>query len=1680
MAQFFFNVSVPVAGAVVGKTLSVTATGGDTSPNTFTKHRVTGVSVRFGAGGPLVVATKIGTGTGSTTWRATGSLPAGTPAGASVTLTVIAHRSGMENHGTPTEPNPVDVPQPDFTKQVQVVTETQGPQVGIDTFLQDVTPGTLPYQLALTGTATDVGSGIATVRVALDGGAPVTATNTSGDWAHWAATIPVGIGDHTVSATAVDNLGNTGMSQALITVKAPVEPTPVEQAFAVTSYLREVLGMARRYLRLAGAGTGPSNLELADWLRQPLDRLVAPVAFVPATLEVAQARLAIEVLRKVLATPAPVQLDKRYRAQAYEVILRELGSSSEELRLAATADAPTRQALAQRLGITVDTVRPDRLDAITLPPDEITDAQLEQLFGYRSTNPSDPLVLPSAAAVGLWQQDALKTLWRNADAAARDRLDAPLPIIDPDLLVEGHLRNAAATDLARVLWTERRSWIQSQLAAIAARFTGTGRTAAGFDQAVRDSGLTVDLAALSVRDKAGEDISAELGAAGLAVDAFRFLVRIRALLTGSTVTEVEWTYVVSILTQVRKRGVFAGWRNEERQSGIVLEPGSFVAEAADDPVAFIGVLRWRATWSTLATWRRTLLAREAQANTTAVGQRSTIEAAEREVLPLLRDALVAEAGLRASPPRSPEQAAERLSRDFSIDLRAVAGTRTTRVTQAVDSLQSLLVSARSGQLPDTGRAATVQNEPQFDLEWEWLATYSRWRAAMTAFAYPENRLLPSLFVHENAGADRVLAPTNAYGTFLYGTTGHPGLLGRSRLTPDEALTAAATYLAAVKSELGTAANLGGVELTNTRSDTELDAYRTLCAQLAAGPTNNPFTSERQILQQHREVFWLVPVALARKLQDCGHYSAALDWYQTVFAHQLPPNRRFIYHGLSLEQNTSSTFGRLPEWLPLVNELNPHFTARHRKGAYTRFTTMSIVECFLAFADSEFAGNAPDSNARARALYQTAADLLGLPVLVPETGPGIPFPVNPVWQSLSARAAAGLAKIHAGLNIAGQIDLTPTGSENVLPSLYRYSVLIERTKTLVGIAQQVESAYLSALERADGENYALLQAGHDLRVAGSSLIAQDLRVEAAVNGVAQAELQRDRAQIQFGTYDEWISEGLNGYEWAGLGALGWATGLQTAAAGVFFAGSTLDLVKGIFSFGLLGNAAGGLGQALQAMAGAASTGAQIAQAKASFERRENEWRLNRNLAGKDVQLAENQISGAQIQQRIAAQERQISVDQLDHAQAVAEFLAAKFTNADLYEWMSGVLAGVYTFFLQQATSLALLAQAQLAFERQETVGGFIAADYWQPAADQPGTGGLSVDRRGITGSARLLQDVFRLDQHAFDTDRRKLHLTQTIALSEIAGFELQQFRRTGVLTFATPQELFDRDFPGHYLRLIKRIRLSTVALLRPGRGLRATLSASGVSRAVVSRDSFQNVTLRREPESISFTAPIGATGLFELEPDGSMLLPFEGMGVDTVWQLEIPKASNPFDFNSIVDVLFTVEYTTLDSQAYRQQVIRSLDRSFTGDRSFSVRNQFPDAWFDLNNPETVEDPARRMRITLPVTAADLPAHIAGITLAQLTLFVVRDDELTDELTITAARYSTAGQTTEAGEARTVGGIISTRRPGGAPWQGLVDADPVGDWELQLADTPEVRSWFADGLIQDLVLVFTLTGTTPAWP
>ena len=66
---------------------------------------------------------------------------------------------------------------------------------------------------------------------------------------------------------------------------------------------------------------------------------------------------------------------------------------------------------------------------------------------------------------------------------------------------------------------------------------------------------------------------------------------------------------------------------------------------------------------------------------------------------------------------------------------------------------------------------------------------------------------------------------------------------------------------------------------------------------------------------------------------------------------------------------------------------------------------------------------------------------------------------------------------------------------------------------------------------------------------------------------------------------------------------------------------------------------------------------------------------------------------------------------------------------------------------------------------------------------------------MTGSVRLLQDIYKFNQYAFETNKRRLQLSQTFSLAQLASAEFQRFRETGRLLFATPMDCSTTTSPG---------------------------------------------------------------------------------------------------------------------------------------------------------------------------------------------------------------------------------------------------------------------------------------------
>lgn len=742
--------------------------------------------------------------------------------------------------------------------------------------------------------------------------------------------------------------------------------------------------------------------------------------------------------------------------------------------------------------------------------------------------------------------------------------------------------------------------------------------------------------------------------------------------------------------------------------------------------------------------------------------------------------------------------------------------------------------------------------------------------------------------------------------------------------------------------------------------------------------------------------------------------------------------------------------------------------------------------------------------------------------------------NPTVTGILLTAHMNLHKIHNCMNIAGMVrELNPLaaptdatsgmpaigaggvlqmpGQSSVAPTNYRYGFLVERAKQMVSIAQQMESSMLQSLEKFDAESYAQLRAEQDLELAKAGIKLQDLRVKEANSNKALAELQKERAGLQVSGLQGMIDEGLLGAEQALirnytiLGELQRIVTVLSAAENVtsiMVTAATAD-ITGKPIAAPLAIVAGMYGYAkslVNLSIGDVQTTISKNSIFASLQRRQQEWKYQKSIASQDVKIGDQQIKISDDRIRIAGQERAIAGIQQDQAKAVLDFLKTKFTNAELYEWMSGVLEDVYSYFLQEATAMSKLAEQQLAFERQVDLPSLIKSDYWNMASNTAMSIGASTsenDRKGLTGSARLLKDLSQLEQYAVDTNQRKLQITKVISLNEHDPVQMEIFRDSGVLPFTTTLRDFDWDYPGHYLRLIRRVSVTVIALTPPNKGIKATLINSGISAVMTNTNNiFQKRFVTRSPESITLSSPYNEYGMFQLDTSDAMYRPFEGSGVETLWELRMEKASNPFDYRSIADVLLTIEYDALENDLYSKTIKNQLNNEPKNESIvLSMRNDLPDQWYELMNPS--EDSSST---NFKIRNSDLAPNVLSNSLTAVKAYlsfdldklikgdiIAQDNDgkinitssIEGDLVISKIEEDGAENGEEGGARRPLNNFLISNLQNFESFPNI--EQPIeGNWYVRLTQTTQVLEMIDKKQLRDIIIIFEYSADKVEFP
>jgi hypothetical protein len=366
---------------------------------------------------------------------------------------------------------------------------------------------------------------------------------------------------------------------------------------------------------------------------------------------------------------------------------------------------------------------------------------------------------------------------------------------------------------------------------------------------------------------------------------------------------------------------------------------------------------------------------------------------------------------------------------------------------------------------------------------------------------------------------------------------------------------------------------------------------------------------------------------------------------------------------------------------------------------------------------------------------------------------------------------------------------------------------------------------------------------------------------------------------------------------------------------------------------------------------------------SYARREQEWAFQSNLIAGEITQILKQLRAAQIREAIAEREWKNHKKQIEHAKEIEQFLTderkGKKTNKDFYTWMKREVKGLHSQCFQFAFDVAKKAERALQHELGDPMLSFLQFGY------------LS-GKEGLLAGEKLHLDIKRMEMAYHDLNQREYELTKHVSLLQVNPKALLQLRATGRCTVCLPEELFDMDCPGHYFRRIKSAAVSIPCVIGPYASINCTVTLlkSSIRKSQLLREGYA----REGSEDDRFSDYFGSlqsivtssgqndNGLFETNLRDERYLPFEGSGVISEWQLELP--ANPskndpcqFDYETISEVILHLHYTAREGgMLLRNGAIANLksliDEAEAGGsvRLFSVKHEFPTEWANFKSIE----------------------------------------------------------------------------------------------------------------------------------
>lgn len=489
-----------------------------------------------------------------------------------------------------------------------------------------------------------------------------------------------------------------------------------------------------------------------------------------------------------------------------------------------------------------------------------------------------------------------------------------------------------------------------------------------------------------------------------------------------------------------------------------------------------------------------------------------------------------------------------------------------------------------------------------------------------------------------------------------------------------------------------------------------------------------------------------------------------------------------------------------------------------------------------------------------------------------------------------------------------------GMKRQAPPNYRFNPIMSRAKEAVETLIQYGATLLSLLEKKDTADFERFRMQQQLGLYNFTLNLQQQTIDMQQSSLEALNISRRAAQERQQHYKSLYDENISTAEQDVIALRSSAADGVMAAQSMATAAAVADMVPNIFGLAVGGMVFGGglraIGEGIRIDVESKNAKAYSLSVSEEYRRRRQEWEL---------QYKQAEINIEEINAQIEIQQRQIRISNTQLAQLEAqheqdsvllEYYVSRFSNESLYLWMISQMSGLYLQAYDAVNSLCLLAEASWQYETGQYEMSFIQSGLWNDLY------------QGLLVGEQLKLSLQRMDQAYLQHHTRRLEVVKTISVKSLmTQAKWDTSVSTGEFTFLLDSEMFLNDYPNHIDRRIKTVAVSLPALLGPYEDVRATLTQ--LSNSVNVRADLNAIDYLLDPtsharpasvvlnqqanQSVVISTAMEDSGLFRLNFDDELFLPFEGTGVFSQWKLKFGDKQTQL-LESLSDIILHVRYT----------------------------------------------------------------------------------------------------------------------------------------------------------------------------